>query len=194
MQRIAALVLCAALWGSSASAQTCATIGNIVGGFAGGASGYGMVRYAGPAASWVAAGLYGAGMTVGGLGAARAFRDVCESIEAIMKVTAEIYCFAGEFMCESIQDVARSMARDFQLCSECTPDEVIGAFPLRDAEREQHLSDMQNRRGAQSSGLAVLPRDTLISVEPSTVDYYHAGLQAAFRLQRELAWRERTNR
>ena len=85
-----------------------------------------------------------------------------------MKVTAEIYCFSGEIMCESVQDVARSMARDFQLCSECTPDEVIGAFPLDDAEREQHLIDMQNRRGVQPPGLSIIPRDNIVIVEPSS--------------------------
>jgi hypothetical protein len=153
-----------------------------------------MVRYVGPAATWVRAGLYGAGMTVGTLGASRAVRNVCENLEAIMKATAEIYCFAGELMCESIQDVARSMARDFQLCPECTPDEVIGAFPLRDAEREAHLLNMQYRRSAQSTGLSVLPRDGIVTVHPSSLDSYHAGLQAAFRMQRQLSWRLRLDR
>ena len=53
MQRIAALVLCATLWSSGASAQTCATIGNIIGGFTGGATGYGLVRNIGPASNWI---------------------------------------------------------------------------------------------------------------------------------------------
>jgi hypothetical protein len=148
----------------------------------------------GPATNWVSAGLYGAGMAVGALGGAQLATNVCENIEAIMKVTAEIYCFSGEFMCESLQDVARSMARDFQLCSECTPDEVIGAFPMRDAEREQHLIDMQNRRGATAPNLDILPRDNIVTVEPSIVNSYYAGLQAAFRLQRNLEWRMRMNR
>ena len=192
MQRIAALVLCAALWSSNASAQGCTTIADIVGGFAGGASGYGLIRNVGPITNWISAGLYGAGMAVGALGGRRAATGVCEHIEAVMKVTAEIYCFSGEFLCESLEDIARSMTRDFQLCSECTPDEVMDAFPMEDSAREQHLIDMQNRRGSPATGLPIIPRDIYLGgADPSIGDSYYAGLQASFRLQRALQRRLR---
>jgi hypothetical protein len=58
MQRIAALVLCAASWSSNASAQGCTTIADIVGGFAGGASVYELIRNIGPITNWISAGLY----------------------------------------------------------------------------------------------------------------------------------------
>ncbi len=187
MQRIAALVLCAALWSSNASAQGCSTIADVVGGFTGGASGYGLMRNIGPVTNWLSAGLYGAGIAVGALGGRRFATGVCEHIEAVMKMTAEIYCFSGEYLCESLEDIARSMTRDFQLCSECTPDEVMDAFPMEDSAREQHLIDMQIRRGAPATGLPVIPRNYYLSgADPDIGDSYYAGLQASFRLQRAL--------
>ncbi len=191
MQRIATLVLCAGLWGPNASAQNCETIGTIISGFVGGATGFGMVRYIGPATSWISAGLYGAGMTVGALGGRSLARASCESIEAIMRVTAEIYCFSGEYLCESVEDVARSLARDFQLCSECTPDEVIEAFPMEDNAREIFLLDMQIRRGAELPIVRVIPRGHIISVDRSVIDSYYTGMQATFRLQRALQRKQR---
>jgi len=109
-----------------------------------------------------------------------------------MKVTAEIYCFSGEYLCESLEDIARSMTRDFQLCSECTPDEVMDAFPMEDSAREQHLIDMQIRRGAPATGLPIIPRNSYLSgADPSIGDSYYSGLQASFRLQRALMRRAR---
>jgi len=103
-----------------------------------------------------------------------------------MKVTAEIYCASGEFLCETIEDVARSMARDFQLCSECTPDEVVGAFLMEDSARERHLIDMQIRRGSQMSNLRIIPRNNLVAADPIALDSYYTGMQASFKLQRSL--------
>ena len=192
MQRIAALVLCAALWSSNASAQGCTTIADIVGGFTGGASGYGLVRNIGPVTNWLTAGLYGAGMAVGVLGGRQFVIGTCEHIEAVMKITAEIYCFSGEYLCESLEDIARSMTRDFQLCSECTPDEVMDAFPMEDNAREEHLNDLQLRRGSPTSGLPILPRNNYLSgADPDIGDSYYAGMQASFRLQRALQRRIR---
>ncbi len=186
MQRIAALVLCAALWGPNASAGTCVTIGNIVGGFAGGATGYGLVRNIGMATNWVSAGLFGAGMAVGAMGGAAFGKGACEHIYAIMKVTMEIYCAAGEYQCESIHDVVESLTRDFEVCSGCTPDEVMGAFLMEDSARERHLIDMQSRRGLQASGVGVLPRNNIFTANAISVDSYYVGMQAAFRQQRAL--------
>ena len=103
-----------------------------------------------------------------------------------MKATAEIYCFSGEYLCESLDDIARSMARDFQLCSECTTDEIMDAFPMEDNAREQHLTDMQIRRGSPVSGHQIMPRKNDVSADPSVVDSYYTGMQAAFRLQRAM--------
>lgn len=186
MQRIAALVLCAALWGPNASAQTCTTIAAIISGFTGGATGYGMTRYIGPASNWVSAGLYGAGMAASALGANELARGACEHMEAIMKATAEIYCFSGEYLCESIEDVARSMARDFEICSECTVDEVIGSFPMADRDRERHLVEMQTRRGGPPISVRVIARSHVVGSEGSNqwLDSYFAGLQATYEINR----------
>ncbi len=186
MQRIAALVLCAAFWGPNASAQSCTTIAAIISGFTGGATGFGMTRYIGPATSWVGAGLYGAGMAASALGAHKLARGACEHMEAIMKATAEIYCFAGEYLCDSIEDVARSMARDFEICGECTVDEVMGAFPMSDRDRERHLVEMQIRRGGPPISVRVIARNHLVGREGADrlLDSYFAGIQATYEIDR----------
>ena len=191
MQRIAALILCAAFWGPNASAGTCTTIGNIVGGFAGGATGYGLVRNLGMATNWVSAGLFGAGIAVGAMGGAAFGKGACEHIHAIMKVTMEIYCAAGEYLCETIDEVVQSLTRDFQVCSGCTPDEIIGAFLMEDSAREQHLMDMQSRRGLQASSVGVLPRNNLFTANAMAIDSYYVGMHAGFRQQRALMRRLR---
>ena len=78
--------------------------------------------------------------------------DDTDKVHAVMKITAEIYCTAGEFLCESVEDVARSLTQDFRLCPECTADEVIGSFLMEDSEREQHLTNIQAARGVPVDG------------------------------------------
>ena len=43
MQRIAVLLLVASLWTTNAAAGPCEEVGRVLGGFAGGATGYGLV-------------------------------------------------------------------------------------------------------------------------------------------------------
>ena len=190
MQRIAALALCATLWGPNVYAEGCTTISEVVAGFTGGATGYGMVRTFGMASNWVSAGLFGAGMAVGALSGHRLAVGACDKVHAVMKVTAEIYCAAGEFLCESIEDVARSLTRDFQLCPECSTDEVIGSFLMEDSEREQHLTNIQAARGVPTVSLRAIARNGLFDTHSSALNSYYSGMQASFRQQRALQRRQ----
>ena len=136
MQRIAALVLCGALWVSNASAQGCDEVGDVVGGFAGAATGYGLIVHLGAASNWITAGLYGAGMAVAALAGNYVGETVCEDYETIAETTAAIYCTAGEYVCDFVDDVVLSLLRDFQICPSCRPDEIFGAFLMIDTLRE----------------------------------------------------------
>ena len=84
MQRIALLLLCTGLGSSSAQADFCERVGQVIAGFAGGATGYGLVRNLGSATNWVSAGLYGAGITVVGIGGQTAGQEICENFDDLL--------------------------------------------------------------------------------------------------------------
>jgi len=186
MQRIAALVLCGMLGFSNVSAQGCDEVGDVVGGFAGAATGYGLLVHLGAASNWISAGLYGAGMAVATLAGNFAGETVCEDYEIIAETTAAIYCMAGEYVCDFVDEVTLSLLRDFAICPNCLPDEIFGAFFMIDTLREDHLRRIQRSRG-QSPGLGVLPRDHVVApVSASALNSYFVGQQAGFRQRRLL--------
>lgn len=186
MQRIAALVLCGMLGTSSVSAQGCDEVGDVVAGFAGAATGYGLLMQLGAASNWISAGLYGAGMAVATLTGNWVGETVCEDFESIIETTAAIYCVAGEYVCDFVDEVTLSLLRDFAICPNCLPDEIFGAFFMIDTLREDHLRRIQRSRG-QSPGLGVLSRDHVVApVSASVLDSYFVGQQAGFRQNRLL--------
>ena len=71
MQRIALLMLCSMVLADYAKADACENVAGVVSGFAGGATGYGLIRTLGPATSWVTAGLYGAGIAAASIASFR---------------------------------------------------------------------------------------------------------------------------
>lgn len=181
MQRIAALLVVGAfLAGNDSRADTCETIGDIVGGFAGGAAGYGLLQNLGVASNWVSAGLYGAGIAVATTVGDDVAEEICENFEEVLEVTAAIYCTAGEYICDYIDRATRSVLRDFQLCPRCHPDQIFGAYFMDDYAREEYLRRIQGG-GGYAGG--VLPRDQLGRLEPSIVNAYFAGLQAGYHVQ-----------
>ncbi len=186
MQRIAALVLCGALWVSNASAQGCDEVGDVVGGFAGAATGYGLIVHLGAASNWITAGLYGAGMAVAALAGNYVGETVCEDYETIAETTAAIYCTAGEYVCDFVDDVVLSLLRDFQICPSCRPDEIFGAFLMIDTLREDHLRRIQRGRGGVFPAYDVLPRDHVGPLPASVLNSYYAGIQAGFQQKRNL--------
>ena len=186
MQRIAALVLCGMLGISNVSAQGCDEVGDIVGGFAGAATGYGLLMQLGAATNWISAGLYGAGMVVATLTGNLVGETVCEDYETILETTAAIYCMAGEYVCDFVDEVTLSLLRDFAICPNCLPDEIFGAFFMIDTLREDHLRRIQRSRG-QSPGLGILRRDHVMApVSASVLDSYFVGQQAGFQQNRLL--------
>lgn len=186
MQRIASVVLCGMLWASNASAQGCDEVGDIVGGFAGAATGYGLIVQLGAASNWISAGLYGAGVAVASLAGNFVGESVCEDFESIAETTAAIYCMAGEYVCDFVDEVTLSLLRDFALCPNCRPDEIFGAFLMIDPVREEYLRRIQRTRG-QSPFLSVLPRDHIVSTVPASVlTSYFVGQQAGFQQSRML--------
>ncbi len=186
MQRIAALVLCGMLGTTNASAQGCDEVGDIVGGFAGAATGYGLLVQLGAASNWISAGLYGAGMAVASIAGNFVGETVCEDYETIAETTAAIYCMAGEYVCDFVDEVTLSLLRDFAVCPNCRPDEVFGAFFMIDPLREEYLRRIQRTRG-QSPGISVLPRDHIVApVSPSVLNSYFVGQQAGFQQRRML--------
>jgi len=181
MQRTAVFVLCAALWTSNASALGCDEIGDVVGGFAGAATGYGLVQSLGSAGSWISAGLYGAGMVVSTLAGNGAAEMVCENFRAILETTALIYCAAGEYMCDFVDDVTRSLVRDFQLCPRCSPDEIFGAFLMDDLSREEYFRRRQTGWASPYLALGTLRRDHVGPLSSSVLNSYFIGMQAGFK-------------
>lgn len=187
MQRIAVLLLCAGMWTAQASAQSCEQVGAVVGGFAGGATGYGLVTSLGVASNWVAAGLYGAGITVASMAGRAAAVSGCDNLAAGIRWYGEMSCrYSGfNYDCGDVQTVARSLYADFVMCPSCTFDEVFGAFLLEDSARGNFLRDMQYRRTGNWSLLTtVVPRNHVGTFSNSVLNSYFVGVQAGFRLMR----------
>ena len=187
MQRIAVLLLCGGIWTSQATAQSCEQVGAVVGGFAGGATGYGLVRTLGAASSWVGAGLYGAGITVASMVGRSAAESGCDRFAENFRTIGEMYCqYSGfNYDCGAVQTVARSLYADFAMCPSCTWDEVFGAFLLDDVSRQDYLRDMQSRRtGRLSLVTNVIPRNHIGSLNGSVLNSYFIGLQAGFARMR----------
>ena len=182
MQRIAVLLLCGTYWCSNASAQGCDEVGDVVGGFAGAATGYGMIAQLGAASSWVSAGLYGAGIAVASLAGNFVAETLCADFRGLAEDIAAVYCIAGEYVCDFVDDVSLSLLRDFQICSKCTPDEVFGAFLMIDTLREDYLRRIQRGRGGELSALSVLPRNHIGPLPVSVLDSYFVGQQAGLQL------------
>jgi hypothetical protein len=190
MQRIAVLLLCGGFWTTQASAQSCEDVGAVVGGFAGGATGYGIVRTLGVASNWVAAGLYGAGITVASLVGRSAAESGCDRFAENFRSIGETYCqYSGfDYDCGAVQNVARSLYADFAMCPSCTWDEVLGAFLLDDVSRQDYLRDMQSRRtGHLSLVTKVIPRNYIGPLSGSVLNSYFMGLQAGFTRMRTTA-------
>jgi len=184
MQRTAILILCAGVWTSNASAAPCELIGDVVGGFSGGATSYGIIRNLGKAPNWVSAGLYGAGVTFAVAGGRAAGQAACENFSELIHDIAAIYCIAGEYLCEDIEDVTKSLLRDFQICSSCSVGDVLGAFLVADSMREYYLQQLQRRYSNFSVDvrLRALPRDHIGPLNSAVLDYFYAGQQAGFSL------------
>ncbi len=183
MQRIAILLLCGGLWANHAAAQSCEQVGAVVGGFVGGATGYGVARTLGAASSWVGAGLYGAGITVASMVGRSAAESGCDRFAENFRTIGETYCrYSGFYYdCGAVQAVARSLYADFTMCPSCTWDEVFGGFLLDDASHQNYLRDMQSRRtGHLSMVTNVIPRNHIGSLNGSVLSSYFIGLQAGF--------------
>ena len=183
MQRIAVLLLCGGLWSGHAAAQSCETVGTVVGGFVGGATGYGLVTTLGVASSWVSAGLYGAGITVASLVGRSAAESGCDRFAENFDRIGEMYCqYSGyDYDCDPVQSVAQSLYADFAICPSCTWDEVLGVFLLEDGARGEYLRNMQYwRAGHLSLVTSVLPRNQIGRLDSSVLNSYFMGLQAGF--------------
>jgi hypothetical protein len=111
---------------------------------------------------------------------------VCENFYDILETTALIYCAAGEYVCDFVDDATKSLLRDFQLCPNCRPDEILGAFLMEDSKRRDYLRRMQERFGSPYGALDVLPRDHIGPLSPAVLDAYYIGMQAGFRQNRAL--------
>lgn len=183
MQRIAVLLLCGGLWSCIARADTCDNVAAVAAGFAGGATGYGLVTTLGAASTWVGAGLYGAGIAVAGVAGRSAGEIGCNTFVENFERIGELYCIGSgfDYDCRTVTDVARSLAGDFLICPACTWDEVISAFLLDDESRQSFLRNMQYRkRGYLATTVNVLPRNQIGSLGTSVLDSYFTGLQAGF--------------
>ena len=187
MQRIAVLFLCAGLFSTKALADPCETVGAVVGGFAGGAAGWGIAAVAGPATGWASAGLYGAGITVAGLGGRSVGEVGCNRFVENFEAIGEMYCKYSGFNidCTPLKDVTASLYADFLVCPSCSWDEVFGAFFMEDGSRQNWLRRMQyGKRGFYSTTNWVLPRNHIGTFSSSVVNSYFMGLQAGFAAMR----------
>lgn len=185
MQRIAVLLFCGLAGVNYAHADSCENVAGVVSGFAGGATGYGLIRTLGPASSWVGAGLYGAGIAAASIATRSTVMTNCDAFFASLSRIGEIYCEYStyDYDCRPVSEMTRSIAADFSLCPGCTFDEVIGAFFLADDIRESYLRRVQQSRWGRLASLTrVVRRDHLGSFDSSIVDSYYQGLQAGFSL------------
>jgi hypothetical protein len=175
------------VWTSHANAGACEDVGAVVGGFAGGATGYGLVTTLGAASSWVGAGLYGAGITVASMVGRSAGESGCDRFAKNFRTIGEMYCQNSGFYydCAAVQDVARSLYADFAMCPSCSWDEVFGAFLLDDVSRQNYLQTMQYRKGGYLSTVtSVIPRNQISTLDSTVLNSYFVGLQAGFTLLR----------
>jgi len=185
MQRIALLLLCTGLGSSSAQADFCERVGQVIAGFAGGATGYGLVRNLGSATNWVSAGLYGAGITVVGIGGQTAGREICENFDDLLNDIMAIYCIAGEYVCDDVIRMAASLYTDFTICAACSSDQIFSAFLLEDSARQDYLRRMQRRiTGIRASSRPVSPRSHLGLLNAFVLNSYFLGQQAGYDLLR----------
>jgi hypothetical protein len=184
MRRIAVVLICTGFWTSNASAATCDAVGDIVGGFAGAATGYGFFQNIGAASNWVSAGLYGAGIAAASLGGNAAGEAVCNNFRNIVYTIAEINCIAGEYICDYVSEVAYSIGRDFQICPSCTADEVFSAFLMEDSARAELLRWIQRQRNWQIGYTTALPRNHIGPLSPIVLNSYFAGQQSALSRMR----------
>jgi hypothetical protein len=185
MQRIAVLLLCSLAGSNYAQADACENVAGVVSGFAGGATGYGLIRTLGPASSWVGAGLYGAGIAAASIATRSTVLTNCDGFFQSLYRIGEIYCEYStyDYDCRPVSQMTRSIAADFAMCPGCTFDEVMGAFFLVDDVRESYLRGMQQSRwGRLASRARVIRRDHLGRFDASVVNSYYQGLQAGFAL------------
>jgi len=192
MQRIAVLLLCALFWSGHANAGACDRLATVVSGFVGGATGYGIVRQFGAANTWVAAGLYGAGIALASTEGRGWVQSGCESAADAWRWFGQVQCAYSTFYvdCGPPLDAAQSIITDFLICPGCTFDEVLGAYFLEDVARGNYLRDMQRRiTGNLAQTTQVLARNHLGLLDASVVNSYFIGLQAGFRLQTTLVYR-----
>ena len=181
MQRIAVLLLIAGLWTTKAAAGPCEEVGRVVGGFAGGATGYGLVSTLGVASNWVTAGLYGAGIAVGSRAGGRLGEVGCDHFADNWRSIGDTYCqYSGYNLdCRGVNNMAASLYADFVVCPSCTWGEVFSAFLLPDATRQSWLRSIQySRRGYFSAAAQVYPRSSTSGLSGSTVNAYFLGVEA----------------
>lgn len=181
MQRIAVLLLTAGLWTTNAAAGPCEEVGTVLGGFAGGATGYGLVTTLGVASNWVTAGLYGAGIAVGSRAGGKLGEVGCDHFADNWRSIGEMYCqYSGfNYDCKGVNQMAASLYADFVVCPSCTYGEVFGAFLLEDGARQQWLRNIQHARNGYFSATAqVYPRNHIRGLSNSALDAYFVGVQA----------------
>ncbi len=182
MQRTAVLLLIAGLWTTNAAAGPCEEVGRVVGGFAGGATGFGLVTRLGVASNWVTAGLYGAGIAVGSIIGSNLGEVGCDSLAENWRTIGEMYCRYSLYNldCEGINDVTASLYADFVVCPACTYDEVFSAFSLEDGSRQRWLRNIQYaREGYYAPTALVYPRSHVFGVSVGSANAYFFGLEAA---------------
>ncbi len=183
MQRIALLMLCSLAFANYAKADACENVAGVVSGFAGGATGYGLIRTLGPASSWVTAGLYGAGIAAASIATRSSVLTNCDSFFASLERIGEIYCQYStyDYDCRPVAEVTRSIAADFSICPGCTFDEVMGGFFLVDEVRQEYLRGIQRSRWGRLAAMTnVVRRDHIATFDSSVVNSYYLGLQAGF--------------
>ena len=183
MQRIALLMLCSTVFANYAKADACENVAGVVSGFAGGATGYGLIRTLGPATSWVTAGLYGAGIAAASIATRSNVLTNCDGFFANLERIGEIYCQYStyDYDCRPVEQVTRSIAADFAICPGCTFDEVLGGFFLVDEVRQEYLRGIQRSRwGRLAARTSVVRRDHIATFSSSVVNSYFVGLQAGF--------------
>jgi hypothetical protein len=168
-----------------AHADSCENVAGVVSGFAGGATGYGLVKTLGPATSWVGAGLYGAGIAAASMTTRAGVLTNCDAFFEKLSQLGEIYCEYSTYYydCRPVQEMTRSIAADFSICPGCTFDEIMGGFFLVDDAREDYLRRIQRSRwGRLATMTQVVRRDHLGIFDASVVNSYYQGLQAGFSL------------
>jgi hypothetical protein len=142
------------------------------------------VQGLGTPTNWVSAGLYGAGITVVTVGGHGAGQAACENFSDVIHAIAAIYCTAGEYICNDVDAMTRSLLRDFQICASCRVDDVFGAFLMIDEQREEYLRRLQATKTlSATTALRVLPRSH-IPLSSNVLESYYVGQQAGYTMLR----------